>query len=255
MDSPHPGPVVGVVGHGHVVAKGFGPLAVTGTPHAFTAAVAAAGGRPIILPPLAAANLLDVVDALVLTGGGDVDPATYGGTGPALEVDRDRDAAEIALVRAAAEARVPVLGVCRGLQVLAVALGGTLTGGLDHVDPLGGHAVRTSPGSLVHELVGGRTRTSALHRQAVAETGPNWRPTAWSDDGTVEAIEPVEGAWPALGVQWHPELHWSAELEDSTGPAVFGWLVEAAQAGSQPPPTPTQGSELPWKPSPLPLRT
>jgi putative glutamine amidotransferase len=226
-------PVVGVVGHEYVVRKHFGDLPVTGTPRWYADALAAVGARPVLLPGGGAPDLLDVLDALVLTGGGDVDPVLSGGDpATASEVDRERDDHEIALVRAAARAGVPLLGVCRGLQVLAVAFGGTLVGGLDHARPHDGHEVATAPDSVVRDLVGPRARTSALHRQAVADPGSAWRPTAWAGDGVVEAIEWIGGDWAALGVQWHPELAWHADLEDATGPAIFGWLADAARARS-----------------------
>ena len=218
---------MGVVGHGYLVPRPFGDLPVTGTPPTYADAIAAVGGRPVILPMQYAAEMLDLVDALVLTGGGDVDPAWYGGSGPAEDVDPERDAAEIAVVRAAEQARIPVLGVCRGLQILAVAYGGTLQGGLDHRAPEHGHDVRTRPGSVIASLLGPRARTSALHTQAVLDPGPNWRATAWADDGTVEAIEPAVAGSPVLGVQWHPELAWHPHLRDDTGKALFGWLVDA----------------------------
>ena len=223
-------PVIGIVGHGYVVPKPFGQLPVTGTPQSYVVAVTESGARPVIVPSRAGLDLLDLVDGLVLTGGGDVDPARSGASGPAIDVDPERDEAEILLVRAAAGARIPVLGICRGLQILAVAFGGTLVGGLDHIHPTDGHDVRTAPGSLVHQLLGDRPHTSALHRQAVDAPGPAWRPTAWTDDGTVEAIEPAEDGWPALGVQWHPEFAWHDQLADPTGPALFRWLASAATA-------------------------
>jgi len=232
-------PVVGVVGHGHVVPRKFGDLPVTGTPPAYLDSILAAGGRPLILPPRSALELLDVVDALVLTGGGDIDPGRYGGSGPAEDVDPERDEAEIAIARTAVEANLPVLGICRGLQILAVAFGGTLTGGLAHRIPEGGHQVRTEPGSLIRQLLGPRVRTSALHHQAVLDPGPQWRATAWADDGTVEAIEPTIPGCRVLGVQWHPELHRHPVLGDDTGPALFGWLVSHHR------------KEPSWKPAPL----
>ncbi|MFL6024362.1 MAG: gamma-glutamyl-gamma-aminobutyrate hydrolase family protein, partial [Marmoricola sp.] len=219
-------PVVGVVGHGYLVPKPFGDLPVTGTPPTYPDAIWAAGGLPLILPPRQVPELLDLVDALVLTGGGDIDPARYGGTGEAEEVDPRRDADEIAVVHAAAEAGLPLLGVCRGMQILAVAFGGTLVGGLDHRLPEGGHEVRTADGSVVRQLLGATARTSALHRQAVLDPGPRWRATAWSHDGTNEALEPAVPGCAVLGVQWHPELSAHEHLDDATGPALFGWLVD-----------------------------
>jgi putative glutamine amidotransferase len=221
-------PVVGVVGYGHLVPRPFGELPVTGAPPAYLESIAAAGGRAVILPP-DGVDLLDVVDALVLTGGGDVEPARYGGSGPADDVSPERDAAEVAMVLGAAAAGLPLLGICRGLQVLVVAFGGTLRGGLDHRLPHGGHEVRTAPGSLVHGLLGEQVRTSALHQQAAGDPGPRWRATAWAGDGTVEAIEPVSPGWPVLGVQWHPELTVHPVLDDPTGPALFGWLTRCAR--------------------------
>ncbi len=219
-------PVIGIVASSYTVTKHFGDLAVVGTPTRYVEQVAAAGARPILLPAATAVDLLEVVDALVLTGGGDVDPLRYGGsTGPGIDVDPARDEAEISLVRAAAEAGTPLLGVCRGLQVLAVAFGGTLTGdlGMSHVLPGDTHSVRTRPGSLIHSLLGAGPEVTALHHQAVAEPGPSWRATSWADDGVVEAIE-WQGSlpWPVLGVQWHPEL------EASTGARLFDWLARAA---------------------------
>lgn len=221
-------PVVGVVGHGHLVPRPFGDLPVTGTPPTYLDAVAAAGGRPVVLAIPYAVEQLDLVDAIVLTGGGDVDPRRHPGRVDTVrDVDPARDEAELALVHAAAAARIPLLGICRGLQIMAVAFGGAL-GAVEHELVETGHDIRTAPGSLVRTLLGTGCRTSALHRQAITASGEWWRPTAWADDATVEAIEPVDPDWPALGVQWHPELGDHPVLGDGTGPALFGWLVEHA---------------------------
>lgn len=219
-------PVVGVVGHHHTVTKHFGDLHVVGTPAPYVVHVRRAGGRPLVLPGGTADDLLDVVDALVLTGGGDVDALRYGGDpGHGVDVDVTRDRDEVAVVRAAAEAGVPVLGVCRGMQVLVVALGGTLTGdlGMSHVLPEVGHPVVTRAGSLVHDLLGPRPAVTSLHHQAVAEPGPCWSLSAWADDGVIEAVErTANDGWRALAVQWHPEL------ENRAGSAIFGWLIHQA---------------------------
>ncbi len=224
---------MGIVGHGYVVPKHFGDLAVVGTPADYVRQLVAAGARPVLLPGETAYEMLDVVDAVVLTGGGDVDPQRYGSSATAsLDVDPTRDEDEIALVRAAAAVRMPLLGVCRGLQILTVAFGGTLTTdlGMSHVLPHVGHTVTTLPGSAVHELLGDRTLVTALHHQAVADPGPCWRATAWADDGVIEAAEWAgDGDWPVLGVQWHPEL------EGATGEAMFSWLVREARRTAVPP--------------------
>lgn len=221
------GPVIGIVGHDYAVPRPFGVLPVHGTPRSYAAGVRASGGRAVILPPGGPSDLLDLVDGLVLTGGGDLDPARYGGAGPARDVVPARDEDEIALVHAALSARVPLLGSCRGMQVLAVACGGRLADVAGHIDPDAGHPVTTATGSVARDLIGERSLTSALHHQAVIDPGPAWTATAWSDDGTVEALEPADGL-PALGVQWHPELCWNQAPLDRTGPAIFGWLIDAA---------------------------
>lgn len=223
-------PLVGIVGHGFLVPRFFGELPVSGVSQAYVDAIQQAGGRPLVLPAASALELLDAVDALVLTGGGDIDPGRFGGSGPARDVDPDRDRTELAVARAAADLRVPLLAVCRGMQVLAVAGRGTLDQiGETHELPGTGHDVAMVPGSRAHSLLGASTRTTALHRWAVADPGPDWTVTARSEDGTTEAIEPARSGWAAVGIQWHPEL---PQLGDRTGPALFGWLVEAAQAWS-----------------------
>ena len=223
-------PVVGVVGHGLVVPRPFGNLPVIGTPRAYVDQLARVGLRPVLIPGEHGVDLLDLVDALVLTGGGDLDPVLSGvEPDQAQGVDRARDDAELTLVRAAADLRIPVLGCCRGLQVLALAFGGTLRSVDDHVRPGPGHEVRTDPRSLIARLVGPTTQTTALHQQAIAEPSPAWRPTAWAGT-TIEAIEPVESNWPALGVQWHPELSGIDGFVDETGPALFTWLARVAAA-------------------------
>lgn len=218
---------MGVVGHGYVVARPFGDLPVAGTPRSYVDVLDAVGARPVLLPGRHAAGLLDLVDAIVLTGGGDLDPALHGGDpATAHGVDRERDDHELALVEAAARTRTPLLGVCRGAQLLAVAFGGRLVGGVGHLHPCTGHPVRSREGSLVSRLLGDRFVSSALHQQAVSDAGPCWTPTAWTADGTIEAIEWRAGDWPVLGVQWHPELG-----ADDTGAAIFGWLCGVASGG------------------------
>jgi putative glutamine amidotransferase len=221
-------PLVGVVGHRYVVPRLHVDLAVTGTPGPYVDRIVAAGGRPVVLPAGHAADLVDRVDALVLTGGGDVDAALYGGDpDSALDVDRRRDDEEITLVRSAAELGVPLLGVCRGLQVLTVAYGGTLVAHLGDSHRLlgAGHPVRSEPESLVASLLGPRVVTTSLHHQSVADPGPCWRVTARTDDGVGEAVEWIgPGGWDVLAVQWHPELD-----DDLTGERLFGWLVRTAR--------------------------
>jgi len=205
---------------------------------AYADAVWAAGATPLLLPsPPAAARgrFVDAAlerDAIMLTGGGDVDPSAYGEeAGPAVaEIDGERDAAEIAVVSAATESGVPVLGICRGIQLLAVAAGGRLfqhlpdSGYSGHWDeqrqyaPV--HGIRAERGSLAELVLEGNVDVNSIHHQGVADPG-RLRATAWSPDGLIEAIEGER----TLGVQWHPERL----LAGSGGHlGVFRWLAHAA---------------------------
>jgi putative glutamine amidotransferase len=200
-------------------------------------AVASAGGIPLVLPAVAiesahahVAGIVAQADGLLLTGGGDVDPASYGESAApeVYDLDPDRDALEIEVFGIARAAGVRVLGICRGIQIMAVASGGALhqhlpTAGFDHHwaeelqhEPV--HEVVAVPGSVAERALAGSVKVNSIHHQAVRETGVGLRATAWSDDGVIEAVEGDE----MLGIQWHPE-----RLLDSDGRhlAPFGWLV------------------------------
>src|SRR5215213_59023 len=193
---------------------------------AYVDAVRAGGGLALMVPPdpetaTEPDALLDRLDGLLFAGGADVDPGAYGarphrcttGTRP------ERDAAEIPLARRALERDVPVLGICRGMQLLNVALGGTLiqhlpddVGHGDHRRHLGSfenadHDVRLAPGSLAARACGELVHaTKSHHHQAVAELGDGLVASGWSVlDDLVEAIEVPAATW-VLGVQWHPEV-------------------------------------------------
>lgn len=212
---------------------------------AYVAAVVEAGGVPFMLPvldPTDATTVIEPLDGLLVTGGGDVDPARYGNPASAelQGVDIRRDAWELTLVRAAWAAGLPVLGICRGAQVINVAMGGTLVQHLPDTTALP-HRVKDQPGSLVHLVrVQAHSRLSAavardvlgvnsLHHQAVAEVGTGLVAVAWADDGVIEAVEGV-GPHRVLGVQWHPEL-----LPGEPGhAALFEWLVQEARARPEP---------------------
>jgi putative glutamine amidotransferase len=166
----------------------------------------------------AAAELLEAhkIDGLLLTGGGDVDPALYGGDEDgAILVDRERDEFEMALIQCAISRGVPVLGICRGCQILNVAFGGTLRD-LRHDDALndahftfGGHPVTIAPESRLTGILGAETLENVLsfHRQAVDQPGDPIRVVARGPEDVVEAIEAgdVNRDW-AIAVQWHPEM-------------------------------------------------
>jgi putative glutamine amidotransferase len=203
--------------------------------------VAAAGGLPVAADAWSdPAELLARIDALVVNGGTDLDPARYGaqprpgGQAP----DRRRDAFELGLVAAALERGVPVLGVCRGMQLLNVVLGGTLIQHLPEVTELEHdvhepyatpvHGLRVERGSGLAAALGGtRGAVNSVHHQAVDGLGDGLRAVAWAPDGTVEAIEDASGR--LRGVQWHPEFLSGEETAAEQG-AVFTALVAAARS-------------------------
>jgi len=206
----------------------------------YIAATERAGGIAILLPPQGsgteggcADEVLGRVDGLVLTGGADVDPLRYG-EAPAERTSPPRvlrDEWEIALTRAALLRDLPLLAVCRGLQILNVALGGSLHQHLPEVTGHEGHQpapgifgavdVNIEPGTRTAKLTGPRVRASCHHHQALARVAPGLKVTGHADDGTVEAVE-VPGRAFAVGVQWHPE-------ENSQDVRLFSALVDAGQ--------------------------
>lgn len=190
-------------------------------------ALADAGGLPVVtpvgLPEMAVAALVDRADALVLTGGDDI--SVLGAPHRAARVDPIRDRSDLALLRLARQRRLPVFGICRGMQLLAVTAGGRLGPVVGHTSKPDAsprrHSVEVSPHSLLGTLLGdGPTSVSSLHQYAVQQTGEH-EPVAWSMDGVIEAIEHPD-RW-ELGVQWHPEL----DFTPFAG-SVWRALIEAA---------------------------
>ncbi|SMF23700.1 gamma-glutamyl-gamma-aminobutyrate hydrolase family protein [Streptomyces sp. Amel2xC10] len=183
-------------------------------PAGYPRLVQRSGGLAAMLPPDApehAAATVARLDGLVVAGGPDVEPVHYGAerdprTGPPA---RERDAWELALIDAALAADMPLLGVCRGMQLLNVALGGTLTQHVDgHVETVGvfgHHPVKPVPGTLYAEAVPEESDVPTYHHQAVDRLGSGLLASAHAADGTVEAIERPAAGW-VLGVQWHPEM-------------------------------------------------
>ncbi|HUC42056.1 MAG TPA: gamma-glutamyl-gamma-aminobutyrate hydrolase family protein [Gemmatimonadales bacterium] len=188
---------------------------------AYVRALESAGLVPLAVPtmlaPECAGAALTAVRGLVLTGGEDVAPDRYGATPhPRLgDVDPGRDAAELALIAAARARRVPILAICRGIQILNVALGGTLYQDLDserpgpvpHSDETARHAVRVEAGSLLERTLGTRSASvNSRHHQAIRDLAPGLKAVAWADDGVIEAAEPADTTAPwTVAVQWHPE--------------------------------------------------
>jgi len=208
---------------------------------AYADAVWSVGALPMLLPPPPsdAAGEVDRLveaalhcDAVCVTGGGDVDPTRYGEDRSAglMDIDALRDAVEVAVVRASVAQGTPVLGICRGIQLVTVALGGALHQDLARAG-FGGHweeerqhepvhAVEADAGSVAERALGGAFTVNSIHHQAVRSPGPALRATAWSADGVIEAVE-AEGV---LGVQWHPER---LVATDDRHLAPFRWLVTA----------------------------
>jgi putative glutamine amidotransferase len=198
----------------------------------------AVGAQPVLVPagpgvdPGAAAEVVCSCDVVVMTGGDDVDPVRYGrqrGIGES-DIDPERDAVELSAVREAHAAGRPILGICRGIQLVTVALGGSLVPDLPSAGYSGHwdleneevpvHSVSADPGSSALRALGGAEKVNSIHHQAVADPGPVLRASAWSDDGVIEAVE----APGVLGVQWHPERLLAG---DPRHLAPFQWLVTA----------------------------
>ncbi len=212
-------PLIGLTTYREDAAWGVWHQRADVLPTAYARAVEETGGVPLLLPPVAQPGAADAVlarlDGLVVTGGADVDPGRYGEPPhPRTAAWRvDRDAWETALLDAAGAAGLPVLGVCRGMQLMAAHAGGVLD---QHTPDVVGHerhspggdaygdvVVATRPGTRVAALVGARLEVSCHHHQSV-RSHPGFVASAHADDGTVEAIE-APGERFCLAVQWHPE--------------------------------------------------
>ena len=215
---------------------------------AYTTALEDAGLVPLLVPPLAdptrVSAILDVVDGVVLTGGEDIDPSCYGATPhPKLgSIVPERDATEIALTRAAQARRMPLLAICRGIQIANVALGGTLVQDLPSERPSEvthgasderTHEVRLQAGSRLADVLGAPCiRVNSTHHQAIDRVAATLRATGRATDGVVEGVESADDAWWMLGVQWHPE-----ELTHTPEPwdrALFAAFAERVRHGRMP---------------------
>lgn len=229
-------PVIGLSTYRERAAWGVWNQTADVLPSQYAVAVEATGGVPVLLPPTAGVGAADAVvtriDGLVISGGADVDPARYDAEAHARTAGwrPDRDAWELALLAAADAVGLPVLGVCRGMQVMAVHAGGALDQHLpdlvDHErhspggDEFGAIEVATTAGSRIAALVGDRLAVNCHHHQAV-RTHPGFGATAHAADGTLEAME-APGDRFCVGVQWHPET--AADV------GLLAGLVRAAAA-------------------------
>ena len=227
-------PVIGITSYAEEVTWGAWVEAAALVPLAYVHAIEKAGGRPLIVPPSEEAieETLAVLDGILFSGGSDLDPELYGAElhPETTGVREERDKAELALLAAALERDMPVLAVCRGSQVLNVALGGDLVQHLPEIVGHEGHRhtpgdwsdheVRLEPESRVGTMLGDRTPVKSHHHQGFGKIGEGLQESGWADDGTVEALEDPSKRF-AVGVLWHPE-----EGEDL---ALFEGLVEEAR--------------------------
>ena len=228
-------PLIGITSYEpEEVRTGVWVFSAALTPSAYVEAVVSAGGRPLIIPPVEEGvdETLDALDGVIFSGGEDLDPAHYGAKRhpETTGVDEARDRAELALLKAALDRDMPMLAVCRGSQVLNVALGGDLVQHLPEVighdehkhtpGEFADHDVRIAPESRLGRLVGEHAPVKSHHHQGFGRIGTGLREVAWAEDGVVEGLEDP-GRRFALGVLWHPEAG-----EDF---ALFEALVDEAR--------------------------
>ncbi len=217
-------PIVGVTSQPKQAISASGNLDSHVIGHTYTDSVLRAGGIPVILPPIAnedVPTLVDRLDGIVFTGGGDMDPGRYGEEShpEVRKVNTARDEFELLLVHEAKQRRLPVLAICRGLQVVNVALGGTLIQDIPSVIGSTDHGVIGDAVYEAHQPVTidansgiakavGNTEimVNSIHHQAVKDLAPGFRAVAWAGDGVIEGIQHEDDEWPLLAVQWHPEF-------------------------------------------------
>jgi len=213
-------PVVGITTYVTDARWGYWNLEAALIPFDYVKAVEKAGGRPVLVPPSTEGieETLDALDAVVFTGGSDLDPEFYGEQAhpETVGVVRMRDEAELALLRAALERDMPVLGICRGIQVLNVGLGGDLEQHLEghRHEPPGqfiAHDVAIEPNTRLAGMLGERTTVMSHHHQGIKTLAPGLVETARADDGLLEAVEAPERRF-TVGVLWHPEAGQDARL-------------------------------------------
>ncbi len=242
-------PIIGITTRQPVIPSSGGEERAHVANEVYTDAVMKAGGTPILLPPAQpseAPRVLDRLDGILLSGGGDIEPRLYGGKyhDDMYQIDESRDLYEFELSRGARDRRMPVLAICRGLQVMNVALGGTLIedipseiGSTDHSILGPGvvdchQTVRIEPDSLVAETIGAETAcVNSIHHQAVRAVAPGLRAAGWTSDGVVEVLDPEDHSWPLLAVQWHPE--YLAVNDDPASVALFRALVAHSAANAE----------------------
>jgi putative glutamine amidotransferase len=237
-------PIIGITGNR--LAKGIDKFyghRVTYTQQRFVDAVQKVGGIPIVIPieePENATQLLGLVDGLLMTGGQDITPYYYGEE-PLPEIGEYapiRDAFEMALSKKAIELKKPVLAICRGMQVMNVALGGSLYQDNKHVgkpllqhlqhadEQLGSHLIDIDSNSLLSTVHGEKKRVNSLHHQFIKKLADDLYATAHTQDGMIEAVEGKDLESFFIGVQWHPELMFQSDAQSE---ALFALFVEESK--------------------------
>ena len=238
-------PIIGITTMPRTVASSAGEIEAHVSPHTYSDGVLRAGGIPVLLPQVPHRDipaLVDRLDGLIFSGGGDIEAHRYGANTHETmrRMDFDRDEFELALAREAKERSLPVLAICRGLQIVNVALGGTLiqdipteVGSMDHT--VIGHAVYDGHQPVTVDANSRIARTveatdlmvNSIHHQAVKQLAPGFRAVAWAGDGVIEGIEHDDSGWPLLAVQWHPE--YLGHNNDVASRALFDGLIETAR--------------------------
>lgn len=223
--------IVGITGNEKEIPALSG-ITYDAVPRSLSDGVKAAGGLPIVLPigtPEMAKDYVSMIDKLLLSGGQNVDPRFYGEekTVESDDYSLDRDEFELALIAEAIKQEKPIFAVCRGMQLVNVALGGTLNQEVANhwQEDVSGmsHEIEVSPNSKVSHLFQSGNQINSLHRQSVKQLAPNLVVTARDPrDGTIEAYESRQGS-PIIGLQWHPEFL----LQEESSQNLFRYLVEA----------------------------
>ena len=220
-------PLIGISTYREQARWGVWDVPAVLLPASYADAVADGGGEPVLLPTgSGTAEVVARLDGLVLAGGADVDPARYDRpAGPHTTVLRpERDESELIALHAALDRDLPLLAICRGMQLLNVALGGDLVQHLPDLENTGVHdpgaglyqrrEVRTQDGTRLHELLGSAASVACHHHQALSRVAAGLTPTAWAEDGVVEGVE-AAGHRFCLAVQWHPEESQDNRLFDA----------------------------------------
>lgn len=219
------------------------PYHANATPQRIVNAVTDAGGLPMVLPLSDSENAemyVNKVDAIILTGGSDVNPLLFGEE-PSLKIQNiepHRDEFELEIIKAAREQNKPILGICRGMQLLNVAFGGTIYQDLSYYDGLElkhvqvspyddkTHSVKFEASSFLSNIFGTDNAINSLHHQSIKDLAEIFRPVGWAPDGVIEAIENNDDGSKIVGVQWHPE---ELITIDSQSQELFDEFVKLAQ--------------------------